>query len=404
MNQLFLLISILVSALGPSATTQVWAAPIPDPAYERLFPNYAEICGFGKKDRGNPGGHAILYVKGICRDTTGDRPLVRRCTVAELETHPHLGTGMSVDPIANNAWWVGVEDLDFILFGNITPDQNLDGGTFEELIQRATAEQTYGQIWPSPKKRIHRPLAIPLGKFLAGEGLGTDFGISLARQGSCWKIPLSPEQVDAIVVEANLINQSVNKNRPPRWNFLSNNCVHFVVNLLSAAGVMEYAPTGLPFPAFLASLEAPSTRILKTGRLVNKGIPPVTRAFKDRLTRRTLLKFQKLPLQYGTILETIRFHEQGNYDFKDNGRFALPGQLKKLAAMELEPKHTDLRVHLEMYLQDLLSARDLFESRPLEQLGRKKKYRSLKFARFYRVYGAWLETSLADLTAKIALL
>ena len=93
-----------------------WAGPVPDPAYERLFPHYAEICGLGKYNGGNFGGHTLLYVKGVCRDRDSALPRVRRCSAQELEAQPHLGTGLSVDPISTNAHWYAVEDLNFVLF------------------------------------------------------------------------------------------------------------------------------------------------------------------------------------------------------------------------------------------------------------------------------------------------
>ncbi|MEO5968713.1 MAG: hypothetical protein ABIQ95_02195, partial [Bdellovibrionia bacterium] len=69
-----------------------------------------------------------------------------------------------------------------------------------------------------------------------------------------------------------------------------------------------------------------------------------------------------------------------------------------------DPKHTDLRIHLENYRENLLSAKELFDATPIEKLVKKKKYRSLGFARFYRTYEAWLETSLLDVDAKIKLI
>jgi hypothetical protein len=404
-NFFTLTFKVLIAAISLNLTgNSVWAAPIPDPIYERMFPEYAEICGFGKKDHGNFGGHALLYVKGVCRDLTGDRPLVRRCTAEELTADPGLGTALSVDPVANNAWWVGTSDLDLVLFGKLSLDQSITHETFEDLIEKATQHGIYDGIWPNKKKQAKRPLALSVGRFLAGEGLGTDYALNLAREGSCWKIPLSSEQVTEIVQEANSINLALDKDHPKQWDFLANNCVHFVVNLLAKAGVLEHVPIRLPFPASLIDLEAPSTRILRIGKTIRKGIPKVTQAYKDKLIRSSLLKYHRLPFQYGTILEYIPFHSRGNFNFDSNLRWALPGQIKQLIEMENDPLLTDLKTHLEHYREQLLDAKRLFEAMPLEILIlRKHKYETLEFASFYGIYEAWLVESLRDLDEKLDL-
>ena len=52
----------------------------PDAEYERLFPYYVELCAasqFQSKltgEGGGPAGHAILYIKGACRDEDAPFP------------------------------------------------------------------------------------------------------------------------------------------------------------------------------------------------------------------------------------------------------------------------------------------------------------------------------------------
>ena len=66
----------------------------PDRAYEHLFPYYVELCALSQwetKDgrRGNPFGHAVMYIKGACKDEAAPFPLLRRCrTVATESTTP----------------------------------------------------------------------------------------------------------------------------------------------------------------------------------------------------------------------------------------------------------------------------------------------------------------------------
>src|SRR5215469_7359145 len=59
----------------------------PDPAYEKLFPYYVELCAgsqFRAKLAGEGGlaGHAVMYLKGACREEHAPFPQLRRCRVA----------------------------------------------------------------------------------------------------------------------------------------------------------------------------------------------------------------------------------------------------------------------------------------------------------------------------------
>ena len=45
----------------------------PDPVYERLFPYYVELCATSQfrsklKGEGGVAGHAVMYIKGACKD------------------------------------------------------------------------------------------------------------------------------------------------------------------------------------------------------------------------------------------------------------------------------------------------------------------------------------------------
>ena len=56
----------------------------PDTAYEKLFPYYVELCAasqFRSKLTGEGGiaGHAVMYLKGACKDDDAPYPQLRRC-------------------------------------------------------------------------------------------------------------------------------------------------------------------------------------------------------------------------------------------------------------------------------------------------------------------------------------
>src|SRR5262245_2654730 len=74
----------------------------PDPMYDQLFPYYVELCAtsqFRSNEKGFGGvtGHAVMYVKGACKDEQAPFPLLRRCrAIATSVDDPEHGVGISV--------------------------------------------------------------------------------------------------------------------------------------------------------------------------------------------------------------------------------------------------------------------------------------------------------------------
>ena len=73
----------------------------PDPLYEELVPYYVELCAVSQyrpidKPLGGIPGHAVMYLKGACRDETAGYPRLRPCARNEtdrrsFEHHPLWG-------------------------------------------------------------------------------------------------------------------------------------------------------------------------------------------------------------------------------------------------------------------------------------------------------------------------
>src|SRR5215469_11814465 len=85
----------------------------PDAEYEKLFPYYVELCAasqFHSKltgEGGGPPGHAIIYIKGACKDEDAAFAQLRRChAVATSLKDPEHGAGVSVNQMFKNINWV----------------------------------------------------------------------------------------------------------------------------------------------------------------------------------------------------------------------------------------------------------------------------------------------------------
>src|SRR5260221_12673322 len=101
-------------------------APLPavvasdEAQYVALYPYYAEVCavsqiqkkpGFGADIRGGPGGHAVLYLNGVRRDTSAGYPTLK----LDDGDAPGAdrGVGFSGNVHYKNANWVATDGPTF---------------------------------------------------------------------------------------------------------------------------------------------------------------------------------------------------------------------------------------------------------------------------------------------------
>ena len=86
----------------------------PDPAYDRLFPYYVELCATSQfrsklKGEGGVAGHAVMYIKGACKHERASLPQLRRCHTAATELDdPEHGVGVSVGRWFRCINWVAI--------------------------------------------------------------------------------------------------------------------------------------------------------------------------------------------------------------------------------------------------------------------------------------------------------
>ena len=88
-------------------------------------PYYVELCGtsqFRSKLTGPGGvaGHAVMYIKGACKDEQASFPQLRRCRrVATDLNDPEHGAGVSVGRWFRNVNWVAVPGYKLFYRGNL---------------------------------------------------------------------------------------------------------------------------------------------------------------------------------------------------------------------------------------------------------------------------------------------
>ena len=128
------------------APEQDWIVPTvrPDPAYEEFFPYYAEICAVSRyrpREGGLGGipGHAVMYLKGACRDEAARLPAAAPCRqrIASDPSDPEHGAGVSVNRWFKNVNWVATPGKALFFDGTLGRYERLDRARFDATVQRA---------------------------------------------------------------------------------------------------------------------------------------------------------------------------------------------------------------------------------------------------------------------------
>jgi hypothetical protein len=124
----------------------------PSPVYDVLFPYYVELCAtsqFRSKLTGAGGiaGHAVMYVKGACKDERASFPQLRRCRAVATELDdPEHGAGVSVGRWFRNVNWVAVPGYKLFYQGNLAMSERLTQGHFDATVRDAIDKGVYNGV------------------------------------------------------------------------------------------------------------------------------------------------------------------------------------------------------------------------------------------------------------------
>jgi hypothetical protein len=191
----------------------------PDIEYEKLFPHYVELCAasqFRSKltgEGGGPAGHAILYIKGACKDDDAQFPQLRRCRgIATSLSDPEHGAGVSVNQLFRNVNWVATPGYEMVFAGGLAPSERLTLARFQAVEQQAITKGIYkGVIFqPFPGATSDTDLRA----FLERAGIGTDLALQFARSVFCARLPVTEAMLDPIIKFLNDKNREYVKGAP----------------------------------------------------------------------------------------------------------------------------------------------------------------------------------------------
>jgi hypothetical protein len=293
----------------------------PDPVYDQLFPYYVELCATSQfrsklKGEGGVAGHAVMYIKGACKDEQQSFPQLRRCRVVATDLHdPEHGAGVSVGRWFQNVNWVAVPGYDLFYQGNLKPGEPLTQAHFDATVSDVISKGVYEGV------AFHSPTSVgadpKLEEFIVNEGIGTDLALQFARSVFCARLPITAPMLNEIIAFLNDKNREYFKGEADyNWDVWADNCAHTLRNALAAANI--WSPLSVQAVKFrqIFNLAVPANEFVNLAELSTKGnIEDYQEIQRDGPERDTLHEYHWLPTRHGALLKTLPVHEPNNlYD------------------------------------------------------------------------------------------
>src|SRR6516225_1694386 len=287
----------------------------PDAAYDQLFPYYVELCATSQfrsklKGEGGVAGHAIMYIKGACKDEQAPFPQLRRCRVTATQLDdPEHGAGVSVGRWFRNVNWVAIPGYELFYQGNLKFGERLTQARFEASVRDAIGKGVYKGVefhdYPGASA------GAGLENFVANEGIGTDLALQFARSVFCARVPVTESMLDEIIAFLNDKNREYAEgNGDYNWSVWADNCAHTLRNALAAANI--WSPLSVQAVKFrqIFNLAVPANEFVDLAELGTEGnISDYREIQQNGPERDALHEFHWLPTRHGALLKTLPVHE-----------------------------------------------------------------------------------------------
>ena len=287
----------------------------PDTAYERLFPYYVELCAASQfrsiltGEGGGVPGHAVLYIKGACKDDGAPFPQLRRCrAVATSLEDPEHGAGVSINAMFKSINWVAVPGYEFFFQGNLAPGERLTRAEFDAVEQHYRQRDLHGVTF-------HRfPGATSdtnLRDFLERAGIGTDLALQFARSVFCARLPVTEAMLDPIIAFLNDKNREYADGEADyNWSAWADNCSHTMRNALAAANIWSPLSVRTTKIWQIFNLAIPANEFVNLAELMTEGdIEDYREILRDGPRRDAFHEFHWLPTRQGALLKTLPVHD-----------------------------------------------------------------------------------------------
>jgi hypothetical protein len=335
-----------------------------DPAlYAKIFPYYIETCavsamkrthGPGFKYQGGAGGHAVVYLNGVCRDAGSSYPSVHMCGDGEPSTES--GVGLSSNGHFSNAAWIATPGRQFFFDGALDKGEGVTRASYERTQERAKQLGIMNGIIFHEDAYDDIPAGMTRAEFRYEVSVGTDYGVSLGRGRFCARLPVNREQMQRVVAHLNAQNaQYRDGKRTFEMTVTNENCSHFTHNVLAAAGLWDEWPTDRFVLISALSFPVPKNEFVNQMRRSNDlPLDDPALLFRDAAAQRALLRDDWLPDGPGAIAvaEPVRmpndiYDANVNLIFYD--RPVLSSFESYFDRLGTDPRYTDLADNLHHF-------------------------------------------------------
>ncbi len=380
----------------------------PDPVYDHLFPYYVEFCATSQfrsklKGEGGVAGHAVMYIKGACKDDDAPYPQLRQCRRVATETSdPEHGAGISVNRWFRNVNWVAVPGHDLFYAGNLKSEERLTQAHFDKTVREIVAQGVYKGVQFQDYPGSHPGSTVE--DFIEAEGIGTDLALLFARSAFCARLPVTEPMVDEVIAFLNDKNREYAEGEADyNWSVWADNCVHTVRNALAAANI--WSPLSVRAVKFrqIFNLAVPANEFVNLAELGTQGDIDDYREIQDDGPRRDALhEFHWLPTQPGALVKTLPVHEPNDlYDttfrlFTLQSPFRM-GKTEHAIDILSDPRFVDLDANLRYFEQKydrILASHD-------ERQDMMASVRGSPYRRVERLYYDYIKTHRAETAAML---
>ena len=397
--------------------------------YAALYPYYAEICalselekrpGFGADIFSGIGGHAVIYLNGVCRRKDTSYPVLAFCDDAAAKPAGDGdgdgdgdGVGLSVNAHYKNATWVAIEGRQFFFTGGLEPGRTLTRATYQTIQAEARARKIYDGVVFHDVVYDGMPGGFTRESFKYEISVATDYAIAFGRNRYCARVPLDHGRMSRIIDYLNGVNQPYRDGAKVfEWNVLTHNCSHINHNALAAAGLWPRWPMDRPVLISMFDFPVPLNEVVNTMRRTNDmPIDDLGAMFRDKAARALMLDEGRLPtepgglLDVGTIIAPNDIYDTTSriifYDDPVTGRYE-----RRFKAIRGDPRYFRLRDNLLAFAE--LYRKIARDREPVERyLGRHPLMSAADktvFRLFYRRYYAYIEKQTHEVDRDIAFL
>ncbi|MGH6920347.1 MAG: hypothetical protein ACREJ0_21900, partial [Geminicoccaceae bacterium] len=375
----------------------------PARAYDQHFPKYVELCATSQwhskaSGPGGVAGHAVMYVKGACKDEDAPFPQLRRCRYAATGFDvPEHGAGVSVNRWLRNVNWLAIPGYELFYEGNLETGERLTQAHLDATVRDAIDAGVFDgvELHEYPTAAAERNLE----DFVARWSIATDFALRFGRTVSCARVPVTEPMLDEIVAFLNDKNlEYATGEADYNWHVLADNCVHTLRNALAAANVWSPLSVRDVKLRHLLNLAVPANEFVNLARLGTGGeIEDIPHIYEQNELRDALFDFGWLPTRHGALLKTLPVHAPNDLFDTTFRLFTLQSPLrigKTNDAVRLlsDQRFVDLEANLEHF-------REKYDAILAEQDSRVHGLASVRgdpYRRFERAHREYIQAQRAE--------